>query len=431
MKFGTDGIRGPAGRSPIDVGSAVRIGRAAARLARANGGDSVVVARDTRPSGDALAAACLAGVASTGCSAIDGGVLPTAAVAVALDEGRAASGVMITASHNPWMDNGFKLLSTRGRKLTAEETTQVEAWLSEDPTEEAFQPVEDAHRPLMHRWTDALERRLTGLEALEGRKIALDLAGGAAMVGLAWLRRAVPAEWVVVPSRRINDGVGSEHPEALCALVKEQGCAAGLAVDGDADRCVLVDESGAVVPGDALTWLLARALGVQRLAVTVMSTGALGPALPGVELTVTPVGDKHLQAAMQASLGESTPIPLGCEESGHVLFADHPGGDGLLAGLRALSHALPQGPLSEVLGPFTPWPRVKSKVRVQSRPPLESVPAVVEAMRVGEAELGEGGRVFLRYSGTEPVLRILVEGRDPASVQSVAAAVEATVREAL
>jgi phosphoglucosamine mutase len=180
------------------------------------------------------------------------------------------------------------------------------------------------------------------------------------------------------------------------------------------------------VPGDALAWLLARAMGVERLAVTVMSTGALAPALPGVQITVTPVGDKHLQAAMR-----DAPIPLGCEESGHVLFADHPGGDGLLAGLRALAHALPRGPLSEVLAPFVPWPRVKQKLAVSSRPPLESVGPLAAAVAEGESALGPGGRVFLRYSGTEPVLRILVEGRDSAVVAAVAARVEAVAREAL
>ncbi|MCB9678531.1 MAG: phosphoglucosamine mutase [Alphaproteobacteria bacterium] len=420
MKFGTDGIRGPAGRAPIDAASALAVGRAAARLARANGGDSVIVARDTRPSGDALACATLAGIASEGLVAIDAGVVPTAALAVALDQGRASAGVMITASHNPWRDNGFKLLSKGGRKLTDEETAQVEAWLAEPAGEaDAYGVVEQAHRPLMNRWTDALEARLPERGALAGRRIAVDLAGGAAMVGLAWLLRAVPAEWVVVPGKRINDGVGSEHPEALQEAVRREGCEAGLAVDGDADRCVLVDERGEIVAGDALAWLLARALGVRSLAVTVMSTGALGPALPGVALTFTDVGDKHLQAAMREH-----GIPLGCEESGHVLFADHPGGDGLLAGLRALAHALPQGPLSEVLAPFEVWPRAKRKVGVAARPPIDSVPALVEASRAGEAALGEGGRVFLRYSGTEPVLRILVEGRDAAVVAAVADRVE-------
>ncbi|MEZ4319125.1 MAG: phosphoglucosamine mutase [Myxococcota bacterium] len=427
MKFGTDGIRGPAGTAPIDTASAVRIGRAAARLARQNGGGSVVVARDTRPSGGALALACLAGVASGGASAIDAGVVPTAALAVALARGRATAGVMITASHNPWPDNGFKLLSEGGRKLSDAETTAVEGWLAEpDGDSGTYGPVEDAHRPILWGWTGALEERVPERTALEGRRIAVDLAGGAAMVGLAWLKSAVPADWVVVPSKRINDGVGSEHPERLAELVRSEGCEAGLAVDGDADRCVLVDERGEVVPGDALAWMLARALGVKSMAVTVMSTGALAPSLPGVDLTVTPVGDKHLQAAMRAA-----PIPLGCEESGHVLFADHPGGDGLLAGLRALAHALPQGRLSDVLAPFQPWPRKTAKIRVSARPALDSVPPIVRAIAEGEAALGPGGRVFLRYSGTEPVLRVLVEGRDAASVAAVAATVEAVARESL
>jgi len=428
MKFGTDGIRGPAGQQPIDAVSAVAIGRAAAKLARVNGLDAVVVGRDTRPSGAALSAGCLAGIATEGVRAIDGGILPTPALAVILDRQRAGAAVMITASHNSWPDNGFKLLSVGGRKLSASETAAVEGWLSGPPSGEtrAYAELEEAHTSSLDLWLGSLEGRLPDVSMFTGQRIAIDLAGGAARVAWPWLCRTLPADWQLLPADRINDGVGSEHPEALAGFVRERGCVAGIAVDGDADRCVLVDERGQVVPGDALAWLLARGLGVDKLAVTVMSTGALAPALPGVSLTVTPVGDKHLQAAMKQHS-----IPLGCEESGHVLFADHPGGDGLLAGLRALVFALPQGPLSQVLDPFSIWPREKRKIPVSARPPIHTVQPLQRAIDEGEAALGPGGRVFLRYSGTEPVLRILVEGRAADSVHQVAERVEAAAREAL
>jgi phosphoglucosamine mutase len=422
VRFGTDGIRGPAGQAPIDEATACGVGAAAARLAREAGSDAVLIARDTRPSGPELTLACARGVSGAGLIPLDAGVVPTAALAVGLHEGIAGAGVMITASHNPWVDNGFKLFDASGRKLDEADSSRVESWLAH-PSPAGQGSAVDAHERVRGAWERALASRVP-LERLRGRRIALDLAEGAGLAGLAWLQRAVPVDWVVMRGDRINDGVGSEHPERLALIVVESGCDAGIAVDGDADRCVLVDDLGRVVDGDALTWLLARALGVQALAVTEMSNGALAPALPGVKLTFTPVGDKYLAAAMREQH-----IPLGAEESGHVLFADHAGGDGLLAGLRALASV--DGKLSDALAGFVPWPRVKAKVKVSSRPPLDQVVELQRAVREGEQELGEGGRVFLRYSGTEPVLRLLVEGRDAAVVRAVAARVEALARAVL
>ena len=206
-----------------------------------------------------------------------------------------------------------------------------------------------------------------------------------------------------------------------------EACHGGFAVDGDADRCVLVDEQGRVVPGDALAWLLARGAGVESLAVTVMSNGALEPSLPGVHVVRTPVGDRHLHAAM-AEHG----IPLGCEESGHVLFDDAlPDGDGVVTGLRALAIGTAEGPLSRHLAGFVPFPRVKGKVRVRHRPALDSLPALTDVCRLGEQRLGAGGRVFLRYSGTEPVLRVLVEGPEATTVEGVARDVTRVATEVL
>ncbi|MCB9667852.1 MAG: phosphoglucosamine mutase [Alphaproteobacteria bacterium] len=421
MKFGTDGIRGRAGPAPIDPESAVRIGRAAARLARENGSPVVVVARDTRPSGGMLAAAVCAGVMGEGGVAVDAGVVPTPALAVALHDGLGAAGVMITASHNPWVDNGFKILSEGGRKLTDDETARVEGWLAEDGHNGGVGYTEDAHQAVLEAWL----ARLADIDTsgLAGRRLAVDLAEGAGGVAADWLAQQ-PFEVVLVQGDRINDGVGSEHPGRLQQLVRDEGCFAGLAIDGDGDRCLLVDDTGEIVHGDALTWLLARRLGVDALAVTQMSTGALGPALPGVRMHVTPVGDRYLQIAMREH-----GLALAAEESGHVLFADHPGGDGLLAGLRALGGL--ERPLSAELEGFRPWPRVKAKVRVDERVPLDELPAVAAAVREGEERLGDGGRVFLRYSGTEPVMRILVEGRDDAVVEAVGRDVEAVIREVL
>ncbi len=409
MKFGTDGIRGPAGPPPIDPASAVRIGRAAAKLAARHGGSSVLVARDTRPSGAVLALAVEAGVRAEGAEALSAGVLPTPALAVALDAGLAPVGVMLTASHNPHSDNGFKLLGPGGRKLGDDETAQVEAWLADPSTQ-----LHDGGSRTVH--ADALDGWLTRLAALDttplaGRHIAFDLAAGACEMARPWLeRRSFTAHFV--EGDRINDGVGSEYPERLAALVRERGCTAGIAVDGDGDRCLLVDENGSVVPGDALTWFLARVMGVDALAVTVMSTAALEPALPEVRVYRTPVGDRHLQRAMVEH-----GLTLAAEESGHVLFADHPGGDGLFTGLRALTLAGPS--LAEAIAPFQPWPRKTGKIPVRHKAPLHDDPLIQALIREGEADLGTGGRVFLRYSGTEPVLRVLVEGSDPEMVARV------------
>jgi phosphoglucosamine mutase len=196
--------------------------------------------------------------------------------------------------------------------------------------------------------------------------------------------------------------------------VREGRLDAGIALDGDADRCVLVDERGEVVHGDALTWCLARDLGVDGLAVTVMSNAALEPALPGVIVHRTPVGDRHLQAAMRAH-----GLLLGAEESGHVLFGDFPGGDGMLTGVRALAAAWRAAPtLSAAVRGFLPWPDARAKVRVSRRPPLQSLDGYEARVAAATARLA-GGRVLLRYSGTEPILRVLVEGPDAAVVAAV------------
>jgi phosphoglucosamine mutase len=280
--------------------------------------------------------------------------------------------------------------------------------------------VEDRSAAALAAWDDAVAE--LDLQ-LPSRRLVVDLAHGAATRMGARLEALWPGPLHVVGdgSGIVNDGVGSEHLDHLGAAVVRHGAWAGLAVDGDGDRCRLVDETGRAVPGDAVTWLLARALQVEGLAVTVMSTTALEAQLPGVRVVRTPVGDKHLMAAM-AEHG----LPLGAEESGHVLFGDYPAGDGLVAGLRALA-AVGERPMSEALAPFTPFPRRLGKVRVASRPALETVGPVQQSVEAAEGRLGHHGRVFLRYSGTEPVLRILVEGTEAAAVSAAYDEVHAAV----
>lgn len=425
IRFGTDGVRGPAGQHPITPEGAVALGRAAARLAD---GGRVLIGQDTRPSGTWLSQAVAAGVAGQGGSARLLGVLPTAGVSAGLAAGLGEVGVMVTASHNPWPDNGLKVLGPDGKKLSDARQAEVEAWVNDPPQAARPGGVEALSHEGLSTYLQAARKAWGPLGALAGRKVAVDLANGAATVVLDALRQALPCELVVVGDGGLtNGGVGSEHPEALRQAVLDHGCIAGLAVDGDADRCLLVDEQGRELHGDRLIWLLARGRGIQRLAVTVMSTYALEPALRSVRIERTGVGDRLLTQAMAAH-----DLQMGAEESGHVLFSDAlPSGDGLVTGLRALVAALSTAPtLSEAVASFRPWPRAKAKVWVTHRPELASVPALTAA--VDEARpLTGGGRVFLRYSGTEPVLRILVEGPDAGGVQSAMTLVEAAATAAL
>jgi phosphoglucosamine mutase len=416
LKFGTDGIRGEAGRSPCTAEVARQIGGAALRLARVSGGSRVLVGRDRRPSGESLADAVCAGVRDAGGECLMAGVLPTPGVSVGLQLGVAEAGVMVTASHNPASDNGFKVLAPGGHKLSDVQRRQVEGWLAQPLSAAGGGAARDVHKLLWNIYMESISTCVERPERFHGQRIALDCANGALSPVAAWLDAAIPAEWVIVAAGDgvINEGVGSEHPERLQQVVAERSCAAGIAVDGDGDRCRLVDEAGDVLVGDGLAWMLSRALKVDALAVTVMSNGALEGALPGIEVVRTPVGDRHLRAAM-----DSRGIALGCEESGHVLFGDRIAGDGLVTGLRALEYALENGGLAHCAQGFRPLPRRVAKVRVGARPDLATV-APIQSIRAGRLdELGPGGRIFLRYSGTEPVLRVLVEGVSEEVIQPV------------
>ncbi|MBW1877615.1 MAG: phosphoglucosamine mutase [Deltaproteobacteria bacterium] len=431
IRFGTDGIRGRAGQHPVTAEVALAVGRAAAWFAHEHGGRAVVVGRDPRPSGPLLERSVVSGVCGEGAEARVAGVLPTSAVATALREGLGDVGVMITASHNPEPDNGFKVLAPGGRKLTDEEILRLEEWL-DAPSQHTASPGSetDIGGEAWDAYTRSLAQAIGDVRALVGARLAVDLANGAAIRTATWLRRHVPAQFVFLADGDgpINENCGAVHPERLARAVVERGCHAGFAVDGDADRCVLVDELGQVVPGDGLAWLLTVGLGVRSLAVTVMSNGGLEPSLPGVEVIRTPVGDRHLQEAIS-----SRGAQLGCEESGHVLFAGGlPTGDGVVTGLRAIAIAFSGATsLSGAQSGFHPFPRQITKVRVQGCPPLEEVELLQVSRRAGEAALGSGGRVFLRYSGTEPLLRILVEGSDEATVARVSTEVTSVAREAL
>jgi phosphoglucosamine mutase len=405
IAFGTDGIRGTAGTLPITERVAIAVGRAIA----ARGAARVLIARDTRPSGDMLAAGVAQGVAAGAAAALDAGVLPTSGLAAALRAGLADVGVMITASHNPAEDNGFKVLGPGGRKLTPAEDRAIEAEIAIAMTSEpapSRRPAQRCIEPALDAYLQALKQAFGDTAPLAGHRLAVDLANGAASALREPLTSLLPAELVFVDVvGPINAACGSEHPEALQAAVVRHACAAGIAVDGDGDRCRLVDESSVIVAGDALAHALVRAGHHRALAVTVMSNAALEPSLPGVRVVRTDVGDRHLLQAIAD--GEAT---LGCEESGHVVFSDAlPTGDGLVTGVRAVAAALRVGTASAYFSEFIPYPRRLGKIRVSHRPPLPEIT---------DDRLGPNGRIFLRYSGTEPVLRALIEGDTVAGVEA-------------
>lgn len=422
IQFGTDGIRGRAFESPCSVEVARRIGGAAVALAQRNGDPSgrVIVGLDTRPSGPVLARAVAEGICSSGGVALNAGVIPTAGLSVSVGAGMAAAGVMLTASHNPVHDNGFKLFSKGGQKLSDEENTWIESLVNNpDIAPPVHLVFEEAAEEALEVYQKALSTALSEYN-LQGLAIAVDLSAGAAVSLKPWLTQLPNVNFRFVENKSgvINDNCGSQHPQQLARKVVEWGCDAGFAVDGDADRCRLVDSGGVVIHGDALAWVLTKGLNLSRLAVTVMSNGALEASLPDVQITRTQVGDRHLAAAMKRQQ-----ISLGCEESGHVLFEDAlPTGDGIVTGLRAISLALQAGGFSQALDGFDLLKTKTLALPVSSRPPLASLSVVNTLTQQLLPSLGPGGRIFLRYSGTEPVARILVEGN---TVEAVAVAADA------
>ncbi|MFP5334275.1 MAG: phosphoglucosamine mutase [Actinomycetes bacterium] len=441
--FGTDGVRGLAN---VDVTAelALDLSVAAAHVLGDAGAfeghrPRAVVGRDPRASGEFLSAAVTAGLASAGVDVDDVGVLPTPAVAFLVGASGADLGVMLSASHNPMPDNGIKFFARGGHKLPDEVEDQIERRLREDwqrPTGSAVgrirsdgsggpQYVEHVVSTLRHR--------------LDGLTVVVDCAHGAASeVGPAALR-AAGAEVVVIGAEpdglNINDGYGSTHLEKLQAAVLEHGADAGIAVDGDADRCLAVDATGAVVDGDQIMGILAVALAERgeldgrTLVTTVMSNLGLRLAMDeaGIATVQTAVGDRYVLEEMRRG-----GYCLGGEQSGHVLMLRHQTtGDGVLTGLHLLARVAETGrPLAELAAGVPRLPQVLVNVEGvdKSRADDEQVLAAVAA---AEAELGETGRVLLRPSGTEPLVRVMVEAADAGQAQAVADRLAGVVRERL
>ncbi|MDN5919502.1 MAG: phosphoglucosamine mutase [Pseudonocardia sp.] len=436
--FGTDGVRGLANGELLTPEFAVGVCASAARtLARDTGRRPVaVVGRDPRASGEMLEASVVAGLASAGADAIRVGVLPTPGVAHLVAELDADFGVMISASHNPMPDNGIKLFAVGGHKLADALEAEIEQGLEtvvERPTGAAIGRVRE--------YPDGLARYVEHLlttipEPLNGLRVVVDCAHGAASVAAPEAYRRAGAEVVALHAEpdglNINDGVGSTHLELLQAAVVEHGADLGIAHDGDADRCLAVDAAGRVVDGDQIMAVLAVAmrddgeLVRDTLVTTVMSNLGLHLAMrsAGITVVTTQVGDRYVLEGLRDG-GYS----LGGEQSGHVVIPGHARtGDGLLTALRIMSRMARTGkPLAELAGAVVPLPQVLVNVTVTDKAAVAGSSAVADAVVRAESELGETGRVLLRPSGTEQLVRVMVEAPTAETAEATAKALAEVV----
>ena len=436
--FGTDGVRGLANRE-LTADLALALGSAAARLSTAlvRTADAgaparrpvAVIGRDPRASGEMLEAAVIAGLTSEGVDALRVGVLPTPAVAYLTNAYDAAFGVMISASHNPMPDNGIKIFGPGGRKLDDATEDRIEELVASGPAE---RPVgADIGRVIDA--DDALERYLrhvgkAATARLDGLTVVVDCAHGAASAAAPLAYRAAGANVVAINAEpnglNINDGCGSTHLEVLREAVVTHRADLGLAHDGDADRCLAVDGTGAVVDGDAIMVILALAmrdadeLASNTLVATVMSNLGLHVAMreAGITVRTTAVGDRYVLEELRA--GEYT---LGGEQSGHIVLpAFGTTGDGIVTGLRLMSRiAATRTPLAQLAGAMRSLPQVLINVEVADKGVTET-PSVQSAVRAAEDELGDTGRILLRPSGTEPLVRVMVEAADEDTARIVA-----------
>ena len=414
LQFGTDGIRGNA---DVDLTPdlVVALGRAAALVFGVE--QPFIVGRDTRQSGPRLRDNLAAGLHAEGALVRDAGVLPTPGLAF-LASAAQSRALMISASHNPWIDNGIKLFGDGGRKLDDATERRVEAELRAQsgrtlPPPDGRAIELESSAPYLQHLLGAIEGR-----RFDGLKVVLDCANGAASELGPAAFRALGADVVVVhdapDGTNINTACGSTDPSDLQAAVVAAGADAGFAFDGDADRVVAVDERGVIVDGDQIMVIAAIDLSERGLlrnhaiAVTVYSNLGLHHALQpaGIAVVETPVGDRQVMAAI-----ESHDLVLGGEQSGHVIFRDlATTGDGILTGLLLLDRMKRSGrSLSDLAAAMTRVPQLLENVRVASRPDLGSAPALTAEIAAVEAELGDDGRVFVRASGTEPLIRIMVE----------------------
>jgi phosphoglucosamine mutase len=423
--FGTDGIRGEANRYPMDAQMAFSVGQAVAYLFKnRNHRTRVIIGKDTRISGYMLESSLEAGISSMGASSYLVGVLPTPGIAFITESMRADAGIVISASHNPYQDNGIKIFSASGFKLSDEQETIIEDLILEGDLPGKVPSARDMGR--VYRMEDARGRYIVFLKntfprdlSMEGMKIVLDTANGATYRVAPDAFTELGANVEVIHNKpdglNINDRCGSQYTRDLEKRVLESGADIGLAFDGDGDRLIAVDEKGRKMTGDQILLICARALKDQDrlrnnlLISTVMSNLGLIIACKrnGFKHHASRVGDRYVLEDMQR-LGAI----IGGEQSGHMIFLEHhTTGDGILTAIQLIAAMIKKGkPLSELAGMMNIYPQQLINVEVNSKPDISSVRTLEEAIRQVESELGDQGRVLVRYSGTQNLCRVMVEG---------------------
>ena len=433
--FGTDGVRGVANLDPMTSEMAMQLGRAAAHLfMRRSGRHQIVIGKDTRISGYMLESALTSGVCSMGVDVLLVGPMPTPAIAFLTRSLRADAGVMISASHNPYQDNGIKFFSNDGFKLPDEMELRIEGLIVSNeiahlrPTADAIGKayrIDDAEG----RYIEFVKRSLPRELDFQGIKVVVDCANGAAYKVAPTVLRELGAKVEVIGNMpdgmNINAGCGAVHPELLQKAVREQGAHLGVALDGDADRAIFVCEQGRIIDGDHIMAMLALdlhrqgKLSKQTVVGTVMSNFGLELAMmkAGIVLVRTAVGDRYVLERMSAE-----GYNFGGEQSGHFIFLDHnTTGDGLISALQVLSLMKRTGqPMSELAKSMTAVPQVLLNVKVTQKPTLDTIPELQRAIDESEQRLNGSGRVLVRYSGTEPLLRVMVEGERDDQIREVA-----------
>lgn len=441
--FGTDGVRGVANLEPMTSETAMKLGRAAAYLFKRRAGrHQIVIGKDTRLSGYMLESALTAGICSMGVDVSLIGPMPTPGIAFLTRSLRADAGVMLSASHNPYQDNGIKFFSNDGFKLPDEFESRMEALITSNEIEH-HRPTADAVGKAYRiddaegRYIEFVKRSVPRDMDFQGLKVVIDCAHGAAYkVSPKVFRELGATVWVIgdePDGTNINAGCGAMHPQRLQDAVRTHKADLGIAHDGDADRAMFVDARGTVVDGDHAVAALAidlKARGELKkntVVGTVMSNFGLERALAkaGITLVRSAVGDRYLLEKMMAG-----GYNFGGEQSGHLIFLDYnTTGDGLISGLQILSLMKRSGrSLSDLVGCMKPVPQILVNISVKEKPDLGGVPGFQQALRKGEAKLDGRGRVLVRYSGTEPLLRIMVEGEGEALIRSVAEELAGVVR---
>jgi phosphoglucosamine mutase len=444
--FGTDGIRGVANQYPMTPELALTVGRAVASFFTKQGaGAKIVIGKDTRISGDMIECALVAGICSMGVDAYRVDILPTPGVAVITNRTGADAGIMISASHNPFYDNGIKIFNGEGYKLTDEKEQKIERLVLEGTLSRLAGTVRQTGRVYTieepgKRYAEFLIRTMPEDFSLRGLTLVLDCANGAthkiAPDLFSHLGADVHPLFVSPDGRNINADCGSEHPEALQTEVVRKNADMGLAFDGDGDRLIVVDEKGDVLTGDQIMAICAKFLkagGKLRnncVVSTVMSNLGFAAALEkmGVDHWVSKVGDRYVLEQMLAK-----DAVLGGEDSGHMIFLDwHTTGDGLLAALKLIEVVgVESKPLSELGKIMTVFPQVLLNVPVKDKPDIKSVSEIVKEIESVGRQLGKKGRVLVRYSGTQPICRVMVEGPSVDRTKKYCQQIADAVRKAL